>query len=111
MTHKLMFTKVPFNETEDFDAIDDWFTDMENDFEILIPGAKDLMKWAEKSRQEITAQLLLSETKSSSALSLCSELCPALNKRDRGASPEAVKAIIRKPGPGGMEAHPSKSMP
>ena len=57
--HKLMMNKVALSGEEDYDSFDEWFIDMTDDFEILMPGAKKILQDAEKSKERITLQGLL----------------------------------------------------
>ena len=82
---------------------------MVDDFEILIPGAKELMKRAEKSRVEITVELLFKESNSPLALSVSRELFSVLKRKTTGQARKQLKALAESQG---LEAWLwSKSMP
>ena len=80
------------NGTEDLDAIDTWHTDTEDNFEFLIPGAKELMKRGENSRSKITVQQLLAKTLRPLALSVSRKLYSLLKKKTTGQARNQMKA-------------------
>ena len=49
VTHKLLMNKAPLDGSESHDVFDDWYNDMADDFELLLPGSKAIMKSAKKS--------------------------------------------------------------
>ena len=48
--HKLMLNKNPLSGEEDYDGFDEWYADMADDFEIILPGSKLIMQDAEKRK-------------------------------------------------------------
>ena len=62
--HKLIFNKVSLSGEEDYDTFDEWFIDMADDFEILIPGSKPILQEAEKNMQHVTMSGMLARTDS-----------------------------------------------
>ena len=41
--HKLMLGKTSLSGSEDYDLFDDWYANMSDDSELLIPGSKKIM--------------------------------------------------------------------
>ena len=59
VTHKLLINKAPLDGSESHDVFDDWYNDMADDFELLLPGSKAIMKLAEKSTEPCTTDWMM----------------------------------------------------
>ena len=64
----------------------------------FIPGAKELMKRAEKKSVEITVKLLLKESNSPLALSVLRKLYSVLKRKTTGQSRNQLKALAESQG-------------
>ena len=93
VTHKLMMTKQPLTGSEDIEAFDDWYEDMANDFELLIPGAKLIMQEAEKSTGPITLQKIRSHSNPELCLKVSRELFSVLNKKTTLNARNQIKSL------------------
>ena len=79
--HNIMLNKVALSGEDDSDSFDEWFIDMTDDFEILMPGAKKIITELEKSKQRITLQGLLTRSDAAFATTVSRELLSALKKK------------------------------
>ena len=64
VVHKLMINKTALSGTESFEAIDEWYEDMANDVEMIIPGAKAILQEAEKMKSPVDTDYILKHSKS-----------------------------------------------
>ena len=93
VTHKLMMSKAPLTGSEDIEAFDDWYEDMANDFELLIPGAKLIMQEAEKDAGPITLQKIRAHQNPDLALKISRELFSVLNKKTTLNARNQIKSL------------------
>ena len=61
VTHKLLMNKVPLDGSESHDVFDDWYNDMADDFELLLPGSKAIMKLAERSLVQCNTEWMMQQ--------------------------------------------------
>ena len=52
VVHKLIINKPQLSGSETFEQIDEWYMDMANDVEMIIPGAKAILKEAENPKSQ-----------------------------------------------------------
>ena len=69
-----MLIKTALTGEEDYDSFDEWYSDMVDDFEILMAGSKQIMMEAEKDPHPITMQRLLSHSSPSLATQVSRKL-------------------------------------
>ena len=79
--HKFIIKQVALSGDEDCDAFDEWFIDMTDEFEILMPGSKAILYAAKESRDRITIQGILARGDAAIAAIDSRELCSALEKK------------------------------
>ena len=93
-----MLNKVALSGEEDYDAFDEWFIDMADDFEILIPGSKKVLQEAERSREKITLEGILSRSDSGIANVISRELFSVLKKKTVGQARAQLKPLSENDG-------------
>ena len=91
--HKLMLGKNSLSGEEEYDHFDEWYTDMADDFELLIPGSKKIMLEAEKQNTTITMDGILSHADAATALTTSRELFSVLKKKTTGQARNQLKAL------------------
>ena len=62
--HKLMRNKNPLSGEEDYNGFDEWYADMADVFEIILPGSKLIMQDAEKRKTPMTMNDTMNLSKS-----------------------------------------------
>ena len=77
---------------------DEWYADMSDDFELLIPGSKKIMMEAETQSQPITMDGILMHANSSLALTTSRELFSVLKKKTTGQARNQLKALSENEG-------------
>ena len=93
VTHKLLLNKVALTGEEDYDAFDEWYSDMMDDFEILIPDSKRIMMEAEQDKSAITMTRLMSHSNPQLATHVSRELYSVLKKKTTGQARSQLKSI------------------
>ena len=93
VTHKLMLNKTALTGEEDYDSFDEWYSDMLDDFEILMAGSKQIMVEAEKDQSPITMTRLLSHSSPQLATQVSRELYSVLKKKTTGQARSQLKAL------------------
>ena len=91
--HKLIVNKNSLSGEEDYEAFDEWYLDMADDFEILLPGAKALLKDAETNKERITMQGIMARPDSAFATIVSRELFSVLKKKTIGQARAQLKAL------------------
>ena len=81
VTHKLFMNKTVLDGTENMEVIDDWYTDMADDFEIVMPGSKIIMRTAEKSSEKCDNTWMMRQSNPSLTCALSRELYSVLKKK------------------------------
>lgn len=81
VTHKLFMNKTVLDGTENMEVIDDWYTDMADDFEIVMPGSKIIMQTAEKSDEKCDNTWMMRQNNPSLTCALSRELYSVLKKK------------------------------
>ena len=79
--HKLVMGKDKITGDEDFTIIDERIKELYKDLEIIMPGAKHLMKEAESSKHTIDDQAMLRHPNTSKLTSLSRELYVIFRKK------------------------------
>ena len=80
-------------EVRDSTLTDEWYMDMGNDFEILMPGAKNLLQQAEVSTKPWRLEDLLARGDSTLATNVSRELYSVLSKNTMGQARNQLKAL------------------
>ena len=93
VTHKLMLNKTALTGEEGYDSFDEWYSDMLDDFEILMAGSKQIMVEAEKDQSPITMTRLLSHSQPQLATQVSRELFAVLKKKTTGQARSKLKAL------------------
>ena len=93
-----MLGKTSLSGEEAYDLFDEWYTDMSDDFELLIPGSKKIMMEAEKHSRPITTDAFLTHANSSLALTTSRELFSVLKKKTTGQARNQLKALSENEG-------------
>ena len=83
--------KQPLTGSEDTEAFDDWYQDMENDFELIIPGSKVIMRQAEGNPAPITMHSMLSGEDSDLVSKVSRELYSVLAKKTISTARNQIK--------------------
>ena len=73
-----MMNKTQLSGEEDYDGFDEWYADMVDDFEIILPGSKAIMQNAEKRTSPMTIDDMMSLSNSALALTTSRELFQVL---------------------------------
>ena len=81
VTHKLFMNKTVLDGTENMEVVDDWYTDMADDFEIVMPGSKIIMQTAEKSDEKCDNTWMMRQNNPSLTCALSRELYSVLKKK------------------------------
>ena len=96
--HKLFLNKTPLSGEEDYDAFDEWYIDMGDDFEILMPGSKRLLQEAENSRVAISMRHMLDHDQPTLLMNVSRELFSVLKKKTVGQARNQLKALSENEG-------------
>ena len=81
VTHKLIMGKDKISGDEEFTVIDGWINELYTDLEIIMPGAKAIMKESEVHKQVIDEPALMRHANSAMATKLSRELYVILSKK------------------------------
>ena len=81
--HKLILKKVALSGEEDHDTFHEWFLDMADDFEILIPGSQVLLQDAEEKKEKYDMTSILSRGDSAHVTDVSRELLSPQEEDDR----------------------------
>ena len=81
VTHKLIIGKDKITGDEEFTVIDEWIKDLHTDLEIIMPGAKAIMKESEALRTTIDEAALMRHQNSAMATKLSRELFVIISKK------------------------------
>lgn len=79
--HKLLMNKAPLDGTESHDVFDDWYNDIADDFELLWPGSKAIMKLAEKSNVQCNVDWMMQQENSGLTCNVSRELFSVLKRK------------------------------
>ena len=93
VTHKLFINKTPLDGTETHDVFDEWYADMADDFELLMPGSKVIMMAAEKSKEVCTTDWMMKQDNPGLACATSRELYSVLKKKTNLRAKNQVKAL------------------
>ena len=78
---------------EDHHVIDDWYNDLERNFELLIPGSAAIMKWASKKTSKITFTEMSSEVNGTQVVKVSRELFAVLMNKTEDKAKSHVKIL------------------
>ena len=98
VTHKLLLNKASLDGSESHDAFDDWYNDMADDFELLLPGSKALMKLAEKSTEPCTTDWMMRQENAGLACTTSRELFSVLKRKTNLRARNQLKALSENQG-------------
>ena len=73
-THKLLANVARISGSETYKALDDWYAETKVNTDLIIPGSKLILDWAEQMHEEITQQHITSRQDSLIASRLTKEL-------------------------------------
>ena len=96
--HKLILNKVALSGEEDYETFDEWFIDMADDFEILIPGSKVLFREAKQKKEKFDMTSTLSRGDSAHVTNVSRELFSVLKKKTIGQARAQLKALSENEG-------------
>ena len=91
--HKLMLNKTLLSGEEDYDGFDEWYADMADDFEMILPGSEVIMQNAEKRSSPMTINDIMSLNNSALGLTTSRELFQVLKKKTTGQARTHLKAL------------------
>ena len=81
VTHNPFINKTSLDGSESHDVFDDWYTDMADDFQLLMPGAKAIMKLAERSKEICNTEWMVKQDNAGLTCSISRELYSVLKKK------------------------------
>ena len=91
--HKLMLNKNTLSGEEDYDSFDEWYIDMADDFEILMPGSKQILREAEQSKDRILIDEIMLRGNATLVTTVSRELFSVLKKKTVGQARAQLKAL------------------
>ena len=98
VTHKLLINKTSLDGSESHDVFDDWYTDMADDFELLMPGAKAIMKLAERSKEICNTEWMMKQDNAGLTCSISRELYSVLKKKTTLRARNQLKSLSENEG-------------
>ena len=98
VTHKLLINKTSLDGSESHDVFDDWYTDMADDFELLMPGAKAIMKLAERSKEICNTEWMMKQDNAGLTCSISRELYSVVKKKTTFRARNQLKSLSQNEG-------------
>ena len=93
VVHKLILNKTPLSGSESFEQIDEWYSDMANDIELIMPGSKKILKEAERSPVVITQAAIMARDDQVFVSRLSREMFGVLQKKTSGVARNQIKLL------------------
>ena len=93
VTHKLFINRTPLDGNETHDVFDEWYVDMADDFDLLMPGSKVIMMAAEKSKEACDYDWMMRHANSGLTCAVSKELYSVLKRNTSLRAKNQVKAL------------------